>query len=320
MAKRVKLLRHTQTQADLFKGLEGEITVDLTNHELRVHDDITKGGFSTARKDLANVISATVSNDGKMTATQVSNLVSVMAGLAQEIIDRGLNVDAEETRALAAELVLQNDIDTRIPLSQKSVALGVASLNAIGKVSDIALQADSLTDVTASAAQINALTTVAGTGKLEAFDAGTIMAFQSTNAPTGWVKEVTHNNKALRIVTGAASSGGVVPFTTAFSASNATEEHVLTVAETPAHDHTAATAASAGSHSHTYPAGDSAGGATQRSIGSTSNTTVHNATTNAAGAHTHNVTMASVGGGLGHSHTMALAVQYVDLILAAKAS
>jgi hypothetical protein len=47
---------------------------------------------------------------------------------------------------------------------------------------------------------------------------GTVMLFVQTSAPTGWTKDTTsHNNKALRVVTGTASSGGSVGFTTAFA-------------------------------------------------------------------------------------------------------
>ena len=49
------------------------------------------------------------------------------------------------------------------------------------------------------------------------FPAGTAMLFVQTNAPTGWTKSTTHDNKALRVVSGAASSGGSVAFTTAFA-------------------------------------------------------------------------------------------------------
>lgn len=45
---------------------------------------------------------------------------------------------------------------------------------------------------------------------------GTVMLFIQTSAPTGWTKSTAHDNKALRIVSGTASSGGSVAFTTAF--------------------------------------------------------------------------------------------------------
>lgn len=46
---------------------------------------------------------------------------------------------------------------------------------------------------------------------------GTVMLFQQTAAPTGWTKDTTHNNKALRIVSGTASSGGSTAFTSVFT-------------------------------------------------------------------------------------------------------
>jgi hypothetical protein len=49
------------------------------------------------------------------------------------------------------------------------------------------------------------------------FAAGTAVVFAQTSAPTGWTKSTTHDNKALRVVSGAASSGGSVAFTTAFA-------------------------------------------------------------------------------------------------------
>jgi hypothetical protein len=48
--------------------------------------------------------------------------------------------------------------------------------------------------------------------------AGTVMLFAQTSAPTGFTKNVsTGDNSALRVVTGTASSGGTVAFTTAFT-------------------------------------------------------------------------------------------------------
>jgi hypothetical protein len=52
----------------------------------------------------------------------------------------------------------------------------------------------------------------------ESFPAGTVMLFGQTAAPTGWTKDTSNfNNSGLRIVTGTASSGGSVDFTTAFA-------------------------------------------------------------------------------------------------------
>jgi hypothetical protein len=43
---------------------------------------------------------------------------------------------------------------------------------------------------------------------------GTITAFaESTNAPTSWTKDTTHNNKSLRIINGNIANGGILNFT-----------------------------------------------------------------------------------------------------------
>lgn len=135
------------------------------------------------------------------------------------------------------------------------------------------------------------------TGAWAYLPAGTTMLFAQTAAPTGWTKSTTHNNKALRVVSGTASSGGSVAFTTAFSAarglSGSTDGHTLTIAEIPAHTHTQ----------------EVMGGGINFASGAGYNTTTGNT--------------GSTGGGGAHSHTLAagsvnLDVQYVDVIIAVK--
>jgi hypothetical protein len=52
---------------------------------------------------------------------------------------------------------------------------------------------------------------------VEGVDINTMMLFQQSAAPSGFVKQVTHDNKSLRVVTGTASSGGSTPFTSIFT-------------------------------------------------------------------------------------------------------
>jgi hypothetical protein len=136
-----------------------------------------------------------------------------------------------------------------------------------------------------------------------AFPSGTAMLFVQTSAPTGWTKSTTHDNKALRIVSGAASSGGSVAFTTAFTSqavSGTVGSTVLTTNQIPSHSHTTL--------SDLY--GVSGGGASVlTSISGTSGS--------------RSGVTAVTGGGLGHDHTFTgtainLAVQYVDVIIAIK--
>jgi len=128
--------------------------------------------------------------------------------------------------------------------------------------------------------------------------AGTVMLFAQTAAPTGFTKVTTHDNKALRVVSGAASSGGSVAFTTAFASqtpAGTVGSTTLTTAQMPAHTHP----------SGVYGAGGCSG---------------TNATTSGP---TSQITTGSTGGGGSHNHTFTgtainLAVQYVDIILATK--
>lgn len=70
------------------------------------------------------------------------------------------------------------------------------------------------------------------TVKLDAFATGTAIVFRQTAAPTGWTKDSTHNDKALRIVSGTVGSGGTVSFSTCFSRTT-TENITLLTANLP---------------------------------------------------------------------------------------
>ena len=76
------------------------------------------------------------------------------------------------------------------------------------------------------------------------FPSGTVMLFYQANAPTGFTKITTQNNKALRVVSGTGGgTGGSVDFTTAFSdksgsLSGATVGGTtLTTGQMASHDH-----------------------------------------------------------------------------------
>jgi hypothetical protein len=138
------------------------------------------------------------------------------------------------------------------------------------------------------------------------------MLFQSTNAPSGWTKDTTHNNKALRVVSGNASSGGSVAFTTAFASQTPTGN--LTV--TGSVGDTTLTTAQIPSHSHVLQTfGVGCGNGTLPQTGGLSGTTSNNTqNTGGGGSHTHSFS----GGGTFTGSAINLAVQYVDVIFATK--
>jgi len=137
------------------------------------------------------------------------------------------------------------------------------------------------------------------TGAWAYMPSGTKAVFQQTAAPTGWTKDTTHNNKALRVVSGTASSGGTVAFTTAFASqavAGTVGDTTLTTDQIPAHTHTIQGIQGASAAAGNY-------------------TLVGYAATA--------FTSSSVGGGQSHTHTFTgtainLAVQYMDVIVAVK--
>jgi len=168
--------------------------------------------------------------------------------------------------------------------------------------------------------------TVNGTGVIPS---GTNMLFQQTSAPTGFTKLTTHNNKALRVVSGTASTGGTNSFTNAFNSSKTvsgttgtssvtisgtTASHTLTVDEIP-------------SHTHTHPGWrmtegirhqDGTDSIPQRGDVGTQTGTYTFSSTGGSQGHTHNISVTSGSHSHSFSDSFNLDVQYVDLIIAQK--
>jgi len=149
------------------------------------------------------------------------------------------------------------------------------------------------------------------------FPTGTVMMFVQTAAPTGWTKSTTHDNKALRVVSGTASSGGSVAFTTAF-ASQAVTGSVSITGVTGTAGATTLTTPQIPSHSHpngSDPAGPrrAPGTAIQPHVPGTANTGA------AGGDGSHNHPFSFTSGTASFTGTaINLAVQYVDVIIATK--
>jgi len=161
---------------------------------------------------------------------------------------------------------------------------------------------------------------------IEPFDSGTLMLFQQTTAPTGWTKQTTHDNKALRVVTGAASSGGSNTFSGVFNTavavsgtsnnstvtiSGSTAGHALTQAQLPSYTLTPSQRAKTEDKGPLNRGSSSGGGASYEYLDIPSGGSDQ--------AHSHG---AGTLAGDNHSHTytsdLELNVQYVDLIIAAK--
>ena len=160
---------------------------------------------------------------------------------------------------------------------------------------------------------------------------GSLMLFQQTAAPTGWTKQTTHNDKALRVVSGTCVNGGTTAFTSVFasrtpsgsvsvSGSNSggsVSGHTLTTAEIPSHTHTYSEMTFPGAYEGSgFFLSGPVGGVTHyppTAVGSNTGAAGSN------GAHSHGFTNPSWSGSGSFTGTaMDFAVQYVDLIIASK--
>jgi hypothetical protein len=126
---------------------------------------------------------------------------------------------------------------------------------------------------------------------------GTVMLFQQTSAPTGWTKSTTHNDKALRIVSGTVGSGGATAFSSVLNGSVGAT--TLTTSQIPSHAHQIAPNAGSISFYSTFTVVTG----NIFSTGGISSTTRNAGTNNTGG---------------GNSHTHSMDVAYVDVIIATK--
>ena len=100
MAKQIQLRRGTSTQHNSFTGAAGEITIDTTNNEIRVHNGSTAGGITVSgyvlNQDLLNGQSDGTGNIGNSS--------------------NGLNtVHAKSTSAQYADLAEKYRVDQKYP-------------------------------------------------------------------------------------------------------------------------------------------------------------------------------------------------------------
>ena len=156
-----------------------------------------------------------------------------------------------------------------------------------------------------------------------AFDAGTRMLFAQTSAPTGWTKDATnYNNYALRVVTGSASTGGSVGFTTAFASQTPTISNTLSIDSSGlSAGSTTLTTAQMPSHTHNIPRVPSEGvgqfGFLAISDGNQLQQ-IASGSQGGGGSHNHSISgSATLSGGI-TSSAINLAVQYLDVITATK--
>jgi hypothetical protein len=147
--------------------------------------------------------------------------------------------------------------------------------------------------------------------------AGTVMIFGQTSAPTGFTKLTDQDNAGLRVVSGTASTGGSVNFTTAFASQTPTGSVSITAVSGSAGATTLSTP-QIPAHSHPitlYCGGCATAGAARQNNNPAFTGTTNN--TGGSGSHTHPFSFSS-GSGTFAGNAIDLAVKYVDVIRATK--
>lgn len=130
------------------------------------------------------------------------------------------------------------------------------------------------------------------TPKSSEFTSGTVMLFQQSAAPTGWTKQTALNDYGLRVTSGAVGVVSGTAFSTVF-AQSAVGNTTITQSTMP-------------SHAHGYEFAFSDGVQKPNGTGTSPLDQVGGASTT------------SVGSDGPHSHSVQLALSYVDVIIAAK--
>lgn len=158
---------------------------------------------------------------------------------------------------------------------------------------------------------------------------GSVMVFFQANAPTGWTKVTTQNDKTLRVVSG---TGGGTGGDWAMSAGETTSSHAGHVHAGAAHSHNHNLSAGAHtlsvaempSHNHNTNFHNPANNPTNPGGGSRGSSATATSSTGGSGSHSHSLSGSISSGGSGdtssagsHTHTIA-APQYIDVIICSK--
>jgi hypothetical protein len=225
-------------------------------------------------------------------------------GYLNKNVAGNLNIvlSADEARAITIEIsgALTGNIDLVFPNVKRMWILRNSTTGNFSVTPKVAGQAGAVLPastqgkrmlVYGDGADIRAGSSAIGANYSE-FASATAMLFVQTSAPLGWTKSVTHNNKALRIVSGAAGSGGSDAFTSVFGIKS-TNGFTLSTGEMP-------------NHAHNFTGRDNIGSASKPAAAIDPQDLL-------------TYTTQGTGGGGAHAHTIpTIDLAYVDAIIATK--
>lgn len=220
------------------------------------------------------------------------------------------------TQRINTNRIANNSITT-VKISENSI---VTADIVDGAVTEIKIGTDAVTSTKIATGAVTSAKVQSGL----LIPSGTVMLFVQTAAPTGWTKSTTHNDKALRIVSGSASGGGNTAFSSTFvnrtpagtvsgtNTGGAVSDAGLTEAQLPSHAHTEQLMSSVATMTTTGTRiGGSGSGTTNRTA------TSPTLGTGSGSVHGHGFTQPSWSGTFTGT-ALDFGVQYVDAIIAIK--
>jgi hypothetical protein len=223
--------------------------------------------------------------------------VTVSSYNATPPADDGTAVEGNRITWSGIKTKLGDPLKTAIESIDDNVAAAITTIT-----TNLSTSTSTLTTV-----QANIATTI---GRLWA-PAGTAALFMQTAAPTGWTKGATHNDKALRLVSGAVSTGGSTAFTSVFTS------RTITSSNMPSHTHawssgTLAVTLSRSSYvNQVSTSGD-------QNVPNGGNTIIQSTSTDTDTLNATSSISSTASGNAGSGTAMDFAVRYVDVIIATK--
>lgn len=291
-------------------------------------------GNSNVAAFLASYGSNTISTTGNITAGNMSGGNLVSANFITGTLTTAAQPNVTSLGVLTGLTVLGNINSANVFGNHFGNGAGLTNINGsnvTGTVANAAYAANAGNATLAANATFAAnagyannagnATFATTAGSVSFMPSGTRMIFAQATAPTGWTKQTTNDNAALRVVSGSSggSSGGTVDFTTAFtsrSVSGTTANTILSASQMPVHSHLVATNIKVNS-GNAAPFGPSTYLARETDIGGDTEYNLQ-ATYSAPNS----LLTSTAGNGEGHNHTfntsLDFAVKYVDVIIAQK--
>ena len=323
MSKLLQLRGGTTAEHASFTGAVREVTVDTTKDTLVVHDGSTAGGHALSTAADVSAALATLVDSAPATLNTLNELAAALGDDANYATTTATSIGTKmplagggftgavttnstfDGRDVATDGTKLDGIETNATADQTAAQIkthlenGIDSVHYVnGSVDDEHISGMAASKLTGDLPAISG----ANLTGVQPFPSGTVMVFYQTAAPTGWTKSTSHNDKALRVVSGnGGGNGGTHDLTSPPSLAH-THTGAAHVHSIGAHSHGNNLSAAAHtlsesqmpSHTHTYGGGSgSSGGMSPPSIYS------HNY----SGSRTYFATSAR-GGGSSHSHSM----------------